>query len=152
MTCGIYIWKHISISISPFRFNILTQSLTPVMQTSTTSKLLVSDIASSVDRVPSSYIRQISDRPNISDVDIFGDSIPLIDLQELYGPSRANIIHQFAHACSSYSFFQVTQLFHFQPRSRFALFDSYTALMQGSLCFSRVYSAILQWTFHCKFA
>ncbi|KAF2579934.1 hypothetical protein F2Q68_00002266 [Brassica cretica] len=80
------------------------------MQTSTTSKLLVSDIASSVDRVPSSYIRQISDRPNISDVDIFGDSIPLIDLQELYGPSRANIIHQFAHACSSYSFFQISHL------------------------------------------
>ncbi|KAG2331571.1 hypothetical protein Bca52824_002751 [Brassica carinata] len=77
------------------------------MQTSATSKLLVSDIASSVDHVPLSYIRPISDRPNLSDVEISSDSIPLIDLQELYGPNRANIIYQFVHACSSYGFFQI---------------------------------------------
>ncbi|KAJ0233166.1 Non-hem dioxygenase N-terminal domain-containing protein [Hirschfeldia incana] len=77
------------------------------MDVSATSKLLVSDIASSVDYVPSSYIRPISDRPNLPDVDISTDSIPLIDLQELRGPNRPKIIYQFAHACSSYGFFQI---------------------------------------------
>lgn len=94
------------------------------MQTSATSKLLVSDIASSIDHVPSSYIQPISDRPNLHDVDISSNSIPLIDLQELHGPNRANIIYQFEHACSSYGFFQVTlSLFHFQSRSRLALLE-----------------------------
>ncbi|VVB11833.1 unnamed protein product [Arabis nemorensis] len=73
----------------------------------TTPKLLVSDLASTVDHVPSNYVRPISDRPNFSDVVTSGDSIPLIDLGELHGPNRADIINQFAHACSSYGFFQI---------------------------------------------
>ncbi|EFH48777.1 predicted protein [Arabidopsis lyrata subsp. lyrata] len=77
------------------------------MAASATSKLLVSDIASVVDHVPSNYVRPVSDRPNMSEVETFGDSIPLIDLQDLHGPNRANIINQFAHACSSYGFFQI---------------------------------------------
>ncbi|EOA21018.1 hypothetical protein CARUB_v10001353mg [Capsella rubella] len=77
------------------------------MAASATSKLLVSDIASVVDHVPSNYVRPISDRPNMSEVETSGETIPLIDLQDLHGPNRADIINQFAHACSSYGFFQI---------------------------------------------
>ncbi|CAA7033202.1 unnamed protein product [Microthlaspi erraticum] len=77
------------------------------MDASATSKLLVSDIASVTDHVPSNYVRPISDRPNLSEVETSGDSIPLIDLQELNGPNRADVIHQLAHACSAYGFFQI---------------------------------------------
>ncbi|CAE6131311.1 unnamed protein product [Arabidopsis arenosa] len=78
------------------------------MAASATSKLLVSDIASVVDHVPSNYVRPVSERPNMSEVETSGDSIPLIDLQDLHGPNRANIINQFAHACSFYGFFQAS--------------------------------------------
>ncbi|AEE82890.1 putative flavanone 3-beta-hydroxylase [Arabidopsis thaliana] len=71
------------------------------------SKLLVSDIASVVDHVPSNYVRPVSDRPKMSEVQTSGDSIPLIDLHDLHGPNRADIINQFAHACSSCGFFQI---------------------------------------------
>ncbi|CAN6868140.1 unnamed protein product [Brassica oleracea] len=64
------------------------------MEASATSKLLVSDIASSVDHVPSNYVRPISDRPNLSEIETSGDSIPMIDLQELHGPNRAYVIYQ----------------------------------------------------------
>jgi len=78
------------------------------------SKLLVSDIASVVDHVPSNYVRPVSDRPKMSEVQTSGDSIPLIDLHDLHGPNRADIINQFAHACSSCGFFQVSaQTIHF---------------------------------------
>lgn len=116
------------------------------MEASATSKLLVSDIASSVDHVPSNYVRPISDRPNLSDVETSVNSIPLIDLGELHGPNRADIIHQFAHACSSYGFFQVTpRLIHFRI---------YSVLLQYTLCFfswfysvfSRLYSTL----FYCS--
>ncbi|KAJ0243137.1 Protein DMR6-LIKE OXYGENASE 1 [Hirschfeldia incana] len=78
------------------------------MATPATSKLLLSDFASSVSNIPSTYVRPIYDRPNLSEVEISGDSIPLIDLQDLYGPNRAKIILQLADACSSYGFFQIT--------------------------------------------
>ncbi|KAF8051950.1 hypothetical protein N665_1637s0002 [Sinapis alba] len=77
------------------------------MDASTTSKLLVSDIASIVDHVPSNYVRPISDRPNLSEIETSGDSIPLIDLKELHGPNRADIVQQFSLACASYGFFQI---------------------------------------------
>lgn len=112
-----YIRKHLCLYITS-DLTSWRNHFHPTMQTSATSKLLVSDIASSVDHVPSSYIRPISDRPNLHDVDISSNSIPLIDLQELHGPKRANIIYQLEHACSSYGFFQVTpSLFHFHSRS-----------------------------------
>ncbi|XP_010421965.1 PREDICTED: protein DMR6-LIKE OXYGENASE 1-like [Camelina sativa] len=77
------------------------------MAVSATSKLLVSDFASSISHVPPNYVRPISDRPNLLDVESSGDSIPLIDLQELHGPNRAEIVHQLANACSTYGFFQI---------------------------------------------
>ncbi|KFK31850.1 hypothetical protein AALP_AA6G166600 [Arabis alpina] len=77
------------------------------MATSATSKLLLSDFASSVSHVPSNYVRPISDRPNLSEVETSGDSIPLIDLCDLDGSKRAEIVHQLAYACSTYGFFQI---------------------------------------------
>ncbi|KAH9647629.1 protein DMR6-LIKE OXYGENASE 2 [Citrus sinensis] len=46
-----------------------------------TTKLLLSDLASTVKSVPSNYIRPISDRPNLTEVQISDGSIPLVDLQ-----------------------------------------------------------------------
>ncbi|ESQ38508.1 hypothetical protein EUTSA_v10028774mg [Eutrema salsugineum] len=77
------------------------------MAASATSKLLVSDFASSVTHIPLTYVRPILDRPNLSEVETSGDSIPLIDLRDLHGPNRAEIIHQLANACSTYGFFQI---------------------------------------------
>ncbi|XP_022738203.1 protein DMR6-LIKE OXYGENASE 2-like [Durio zibethinus] len=71
------------------------------------TKLLLADLASTVKQVPSNYIRPISDRPNPSDVQVSDVSIPLIDLQDLYGPYRSDILKQIALACQDDGFFQV---------------------------------------------
>ncbi|KAH9666738.1 protein DMR6-LIKE OXYGENASE 2 [Citrus sinensis] len=71
-------------------------------------KLLLSDLASTLQNVPSDYIRPISDRPNLTDQAHISDgSIPLIDLQGLYGPRRSDIIKQIGQACQHGGFFQV---------------------------------------------
>ncbi|CAK7357499.1 unnamed protein product [Dovyalis caffra] len=73
-----------------------------------TAKLLLADLASSgVKQIPSNYIRPITDRPNLSDVQISDRSIPLIDLQGLNGPNHSLIIKQVAQACQNDGFFQV---------------------------------------------
>ncbi|KAI9174511.1 hypothetical protein LWI28_018413 [Acer negundo] len=73
-----------------------------------TTKLLVSDFASTVKNVPSNYIRPIYDRPNLSDVHISSEvSIPLIDLHQLSGPRRSHVIKQIGLACQQDGFFQV---------------------------------------------
>ncbi|KAK3228210.1 hypothetical protein Dsin_008072 [Dipteronia sinensis] len=73
-----------------------------------TTKLLVSDFASTVKNVPSNYIRPIYDRPNLSDVLISSEaSIPLIDLHQLSGPGRSHVIKQIGIACQHDGFFQV---------------------------------------------
>ncbi|KAH9678358.1 protein DMR6-LIKE OXYGENASE 2 [Citrus sinensis] len=72
-----------------------------------TTKLLLSDLASTVKSVPSNYIRPISDRPNLTEVQISDGSIPLVDLQVLNGPSRLDIIKQIGQACQHDGFFQV---------------------------------------------
>ncbi|KAH9647643.1 protein DMR6-LIKE OXYGENASE 2 [Citrus sinensis] len=72
-----------------------------------TTKLLLSDLASTVKSVPSNYIRPISDRPNLTEVQISDGSIPLIDLQVLDGPRRLDIIKQIGQACQHDGFFQV---------------------------------------------
>ncbi|OMO79910.1 Oxoglutarate/iron-dependent dioxygenase [Corchorus capsularis] len=72
------------------------------------TKLLLADLASAVKQVPSNYIRPISDRPNLSDVlQASHVSIPLIDLQGLYGPNRSDILKQISLACQTDGFFQV---------------------------------------------
>ncbi|KAH8494713.1 hypothetical protein H0E87_021202 [Populus deltoides] len=73
-----------------------------------TAKLLLADLASSgVKQIPSNYIHPISDRPNLSDVQISDGSIPLIDLHGLNGPSHSTIIEQIGQACQRDGFFQV---------------------------------------------
>ncbi|CAK9170719.1 unnamed protein product [Ilex paraguariensis] len=70
-------------------------------------KLLLADLVSGVHHVPSNYIRPISDRPNLNDVEISDGSIPLIDLQGLHGPHRVDVIKQIGLACQQDGFFQV---------------------------------------------
>ncbi|KAF8379894.1 hypothetical protein HHK36_027359 [Tetracentron sinense] len=72
-----------------------------------TTKLLLADLVSGVNHVPSSYIRPISDRPNLHDVQLSDGSIPLIDLQGLYGPNHSDIIKEIGQACRNDGFFQV---------------------------------------------
>lgn len=77
-----------------------------------TAKLLLTDLISGVNQVPSNYIRPISDRPNLTDVQVSSHgSIPLIDLQGLNGPDHSDIIKQIAQACQNDGFFQVYILF-----------------------------------------
>lgn len=72
------------------------------------AKLLLSDLASSMDCVPSRYVRPVNDRPNLDEVQSSLDgSIPLIDLQDLHGPSRSHVIKQIAEACQIDGFFRV---------------------------------------------
>jgi hypothetical protein len=76
-----------------------------------TAKLLLADLASSgVKQIPSNFIRPISDRPNLSDVQISDGSIPLIDLRGLDGPNHSTIIEQIGQACQRDGFFQVLKL------------------------------------------
>ncbi|TYJ22396.1 hypothetical protein E1A91_A08G123400v1 [Gossypium mustelinum] len=72
-----------------------------------TTKLLLTDLATTVKLVPTNYIRPISDRPNLVDVHVSDVSIPLIDLQDLHGPNRSHVLKQIALACQHDGFFQV---------------------------------------------
>ena len=81
--------------------------MAPAAPAAASSKLLVTDIASEVTSVPSSYIRPVSDRPNLFDVDLSGSSIPLIDLQGIDGPDRSRVLQEIGSACQSDGFFQV---------------------------------------------
>ncbi|KAI7743047.1 hypothetical protein M8C21_019952 [Ambrosia artemisiifolia] len=80
-----------------------------------TKRLLLSDLVSTdnIDQVPSNYIRPITQRPNLQNV--VHDSIPLINLDQLFGPNRAKIIEQIGLACREYGFFQVKN--HSVPES-----------------------------------
>jgi len=72
------------------------------------ANLLLADLASTgVKQIPTSYIRPISDRPNLSDVQISDVPIPLIDLHGLNGPNHSLIIEQISQACENDGFFQV---------------------------------------------
>lgn len=76
------------------------------------TKLLLTDLASTVKQVPYNYIRPISDRPHLSAVVQVPDvPIPLIDLQHLDGPNRSDVLQQLAMACQHDGFFQVPQKF-----------------------------------------
>ncbi|KAJ0602394.1 putative flavanone 3-dioxygenase [Helianthus annuus] len=74
----------------------------------TTSKpLLLSDMVASgeMNQVPSKYIHPITERPNYQNV--VPDSIPVIDLQNLNGPNRSQVLDEIRRACSDNGFFQV---------------------------------------------
>ncbi|KAH7864729.1 hypothetical protein Vadar_033107 [Vaccinium darrowii] len=73
------------------------------------TKLLLTDLVSGVNHVPSNYIRPLSDRPNLTEVGKSEGSnlIPVIDLQGLYGPNHSDLITQIGLACQDHGFFQV---------------------------------------------
>lgn len=73
---------------------------------STATKPLLTDLASTIDRVPSNFIRPIGDRPNLQQLHST-TSIPIIDLQGLDGSNRAQVIQNITDACTNYGFFQV---------------------------------------------
>ncbi|KAL2468874.1 2-oxoglutarate (2OG) and Fe(II)-dependent oxygenase superfamily protein [Forsythia ovata] len=72
---------------------------------SASQKVLLLDLASNINHVPTNYIRPISDRPNLDQVDSIDDSIPLIDLHSL--TSSNHVVQQIGQACKDYGFFQV---------------------------------------------
>ncbi|KAJ1408351.1 Oxoglutarate/iron-dependent dioxygenase [Sesbania bispinosa] len=71
-----------------------------------TAKPLLTDLASTVSRVPSNFIRPIGDRPNLQ-LQSPTASIPIIDLQGLLGSNRSHVIQKIAQACQNYGFFQI---------------------------------------------
>jgi len=76
------------------------------------AKVLLTDLASGIDRVPDNYIRSEDDRPNLTEVEASdASSIPLVDLQGLSGPNRDDIIRQIGRACQQDGFFQVRYLY-----------------------------------------
>ncbi|KAI5422186.1 protein DMR6-LIKE OXYGENASE 2 [Lathyrus oleraceus] len=72
-----------------------------------TMKPLVTDLASTLNYVPSNFIRPIGDRPDLQLLSSTNDSIPIIDLQGLDSSNRSEIIQKIAHACQNYGFFQI---------------------------------------------
>ncbi|TQE12803.1 hypothetical protein C1H46_001449 [Malus baccata] len=73
-----------------------------------TTNLLLTDLMSGVNHIPSNYIRPISDRPNLTAFQVSdASSIPLIDLKDLHGPTHSDNIKQIGLACQTDGFFQV---------------------------------------------
>lgn len=72
-----------------------------------TMKPLVTDLVSTLNHVPSNFIRPIGDRPDLQLQFTTTDSIPTIDLQGLDASNRSEIIQKIAHACQNYGFFQI---------------------------------------------
>lgn len=83
------------------------------MSASVDTKLLVTDLAATVQQVPSRYVRPISDRPNFSDVrPSHAYSFSVIDLHALDGPSRSDVVDQIGRACERDGFFLVINSFN----------------------------------------
>ncbi|KAK1324291.1 Naringenin,2-oxoglutarate 3-dioxygenase [Acorus calamus] len=64
-------------------------------------KVLLSDLINQTNSVPSQYIRPVSDRPNLDEVDISNVSIPLIDLSGIDGPNRPEVVKAIGLACQT---------------------------------------------------
>ncbi|KAK7389729.1 hypothetical protein VNO78_25015 [Psophocarpus tetragonolobus] len=79
------------------------------MGSSIPSKPLLTELASTIDRVPSNFIRPIGERPKLHQLDSFTGSIPVVDLEGLHGSDRSKIIHEIGHACQNYGFFQIVK-------------------------------------------
>ncbi|CAJ1950569.1 unnamed protein product [Sphenostylis stenocarpa] len=80
---------------------------TTTTTTTVATKPLLTDLASTVDRVPSNFIRPLADRPNLHQLHTSTPSIPIIDLHDLDGPNRSKMVQNIAHACQHYGFFQI---------------------------------------------
>jgi salicylic acid 3-hydroxylase len=71
-------------------------------------KVLLRDIVSNSNEVPSSFIRPASDRPDLCNVvDSSLQSIPVIDMKGLDGPNHQQIINALGSACKTDGFFMV---------------------------------------------
>ncbi|XP_010919037.1 protein DMR6-LIKE OXYGENASE 1 [Elaeis guineensis] len=71
------------------------------------TKLLLTDLVSShVNQVPYNYIRPLSDRPDLLNVES-NATIALIDLQGLTGANRSQVVKEIGLACQNDGFFQV---------------------------------------------
>ncbi|KAK2406710.1 2-oxoglutarate (2OG) and Fe(II)-dependent oxygenase superfamily protein [Trifolium repens] len=71
-------------------------------------KPLVTDLISTINHVPSNFIRPLGDRPDqIQLQSTVTDFIPIIDLQGLNSSNRSQIIKKIEHACQNYGFFQI---------------------------------------------
>jgi hypothetical protein len=72
------------------------------------TKPLVTDLISTINHVPSNFIRPIGDRPDQLQLQsTVTDFISIIDLQGLNSSNRSEIIQKIEHACQNYGFFQV---------------------------------------------
>ncbi|XP_042495156.1 protein DMR6-LIKE OXYGENASE 2-like [Macadamia integrifolia] len=71
------------------------------------SKVLLTDLSSGISHVPLNYVRPVSDRPNLLNVQSPEQSIPIIDLQDLNGPNHSKIVKEIGQACQHDGFFQV---------------------------------------------
>lgn len=64
-----------------------------------------------IDKVPKKYIWPVSDRPNVNDGELNelkkNLNLPIIDLAELQGSNRPQVLESLANACQQYGFFQV---------------------------------------------
>lgn len=76
------------------------------------NKLLVTDLVASknVGSIPAKYVGPPSDRPDLAGVDLPGGSVPLIDVQGLFGDHRALVVRDIGLACQHGGFFQVINL------------------------------------------
>ena len=75
-----------------------------------TKPLLIDLLTQNCSLVPANYVRPRSDRPNLLDVQVSDDSIPLIDLGGLTGSARSEVVKAIGLACQDDSFFQVHML------------------------------------------
>ncbi|ONK58996.1 uncharacterized protein A4U43_C08F1900 [Asparagus officinalis] len=78
------------------------------MALATFTKPLLTDLLSETcDSVQASYVQPVWDRPNLVDVEVFNDSIPLIDLHGLLGSDRSKVAMDIGLACQNDGIFQV---------------------------------------------
>ncbi|RWR93839.1 protein DMR6-LIKE OXYGENASE 2 [Cinnamomum micranthum f. kanehirae] len=66
---------------------------------------------SGITRIPNKYILPACDRPNIKGGERNNTQLklklPIIDLSQLHGPNRSQVLKSLANACEEYGFFQV---------------------------------------------
>ncbi|XP_068635178.1 protein DMR6-LIKE OXYGENASE 2-like [Aristolochia californica] len=80
-----------------------------------TTQPVLTDALSRLNFIPSHYIRPVSDRPNVGQVQSDDVSIPLIDFVGFEGPNRSKVVAEIGEACRNDGFFLVKN--HGIPKS-----------------------------------
>lgn len=104
-----YSWgtiSHLVTRDSRIEFRLISPWLSSSMATAYTKLLLTDLVSSHVKKVPCNYIRPLSDRPDLVNVESSA-TIALIDLQGLTGADRSKIVKEIGLACRNDGFFQV---------------------------------------------